>query len=69
MKASAYGIANLKRIVPNLIKWTYRPDQTYDQLQELYNQVIVQFNRYMGHVVANIGGVEETRKSTDQASE
>ncbi len=67
MKASAYGIANLKRIVPNLRTWTYRPDETYDQLQELYEQVIVQLNRYMGHVVANIGGVEEIRKSTDQS--
>jgi hypothetical protein len=67
MKASAYGVANLKRIVPNLIQWTSEDGKNYDDLNELYQQVIGQWGRYNGHVRANIGGVYETFKSYDQS--
>lgn len=66
MKASAYGIANLKRIVPNLIQWTGEEGQNYDELDQMYGQVLSQYNRYMGHVTANIGGVYEMYKTFDQ---
>lgn len=66
IKASAYGIENLKRIVPNLIEWTAEDGKDYDDLQDLYNQVLSQYNRYMGHVAANIGGVYEYYKTYDQ---
>ena len=66
MKASEYGIANLKRIVPNLIKWTSEDGKNYDELGELYDQVLGQYNRYMGHVANNIGGVREDYKTYDQ---
>lgn len=67
MKASAYGIENLKRIVPNIEKWTYEEGKPYDNLQELYGEVINQFTRYMGHVKSNIGGVYENNKTYDQS--
>ena len=70
MKASAYGIANLKRIVPNLHEWSAeedKPFKNYDDLEELYGQVVTQFNRYMGHVRTNVGGVYEIYKSSGQA--
>ncbi|MEC8637911.1 MAG: zinc-dependent metalloprotease, partial [Bacteroidota bacterium] len=66
IKASAYGIANLKRIVPKLIEWTAEDGKTYDDLETLYGQVYSQFNRYMGHVTSNIGGVYEYFKTYDQ---
>lgn len=66
MLASEYGIKNLKRIVPNLIKWTTEAGEDYDDLQEMYGHVISQFNRYMGHVSNNIGGVYEYYKTADQ---
>ena len=66
VKASQYGIANLKRIVPNLIAWTAEDGKDYDDLQDLYNQLLGQYNRYMGHVSANIGGVYEYYKTYDQ---
>jgi hypothetical protein len=37
MKASGYGIANLKRILPNIEKWTYQKGQKFDDLEDLYN--------------------------------
>jgi len=66
MKASDYGIKNLKRIVPNLIKWTAEDGKNYDDLDVMYRQVLGQFNRYMGHVSSNIGGVYQYNKTYDQ---
>ena len=66
VKASNYGIENLKRIVPNLIEWTAEDGKDYDDLGTLYGQVLAQFNRYMGHVSNNIGGVYEYNKTYDQ---
>jgi hypothetical protein len=66
MLASDYGIKNLKRIVPNLIEWTTEAGEDYDDLQEMYGHVLSQFNRYMGHVANNIGGVYEHYKAADQ---
>ena len=64
--ASEYGIKNLKRIVPNLIEWTTEPGKDYEDLDEMYGHVISQFNRYMGHVSNNLGGVYEYYKTADQ---
>ncbi|MDC0007394.1 zinc-dependent metalloprotease, partial [Winogradskyella sp.] len=64
--ASEYGIANLKRIIPNLIEWTAEDGKNYDDLETMYGQVLGQFNRYMGHVSSNIGGVYEMYKTYDQ---
>ncbi|MEM7107850.1 MAG: zinc-dependent metalloprotease, partial [Bacteroidota bacterium] len=66
MKASAYGVANLKRIIPNLVTWTTDEGKNYDDLQELFGQVLGQWNRYNGHVKSNIGGIYETHKTYDQ---
>lgn len=64
--ASTYGIKNLQRIVPNLIEWTTEAGEDYDDLGEMYGHVLSQFNRYMGHVSNNIGGVYEHYKTADQ---
>ncbi|WP_396636916.1 zinc-dependent metalloprotease [Maribacter sp. R77961] len=66
IKASTYGIANLKRIVPKLVEWTKEDGKNYDDLETLYGQVISQYNRYMGHVSNNIGGVYEHHKTYEQ---
>lgn len=66
MLASEYGIKNLKRVVPKIAEWTYVEGKEYDEQKDLYNQVFGQFRRYMGHVVANIGGVIEINTTQDQ---
>ncbi|MFT6850695.1 MAG: hypothetical protein ACJATA_001510 [Sphingobacteriales bacterium] len=66
MKSSTYGIANLKRIVPNLVEWTGESGKNYDDLDELYGQVLGQWRRYMGHVKSNIGGIYEDYKTFEQ---
>jgi hypothetical protein len=67
MEAGELGIANLKRILPSLMDWTYEEGQDWSELEELYNQITGQWNRYMGHVVANIGGVVRTRRRQGQS--
>ena len=67
MKASAYGIANLKRILPNVEKWTFQKGKDYTDLKEIYTEIVNQYNRYMGHVTANVGGLTENFKTYEQA--
>lgn len=66
MRASDYGVENLKRIVDKLTEWTFEEGEDYSQLQELYGNVVSQWSRYTGHVVANVGGVVRTRKRQGQ---
>jgi hypothetical protein len=67
VKAGNYGIKNLQRIVPNLAGWTKKPNESYELLNEMYNQVVSQYGRYLGHAAKNIGGIYETPKMNDQA--
>lgn len=69
MKASAYGIKNLQRIIPQLEAWTKQPAEGYDDLRTMYGEVAGQFNRYMGHVTKNIAGIYTTPKSVEQGGD
>ena len=66
MKASTYGILNLKRILPQLPDWTYQEGDIDLNLNAAYKALQQQYFRYMGHVLKNVGGVEYTIKSVDQ---
>ncbi len=66
IKAGSYGIKNLQRILPNIEKWTTKDGENYDEMATMYGQILSQFNRYMGHVTANIGGVYEYYKTSNQ---
>ena len=57
VKASEYGLLNLKRIVPNILEWTKEEGKTYYNASKLYKAVIDQWELYTGHVMANVGGV------------
>lgn len=67
MKASEYGIKNLKVILTNLPAWTKESNEGYENLSNMYGQLTTQFGRYMGHVAKNVGGVFETPKTVEQA--
>ncbi len=66
IKASSYGIENLKYVAKNLSKWTSDQTNNYDDLEELYGELLSVFGRYAGHVVTNIGGVYENLKTPTQ---
>ncbi|PTX44350.1 uncharacterized protein DUF5118 [Christiangramia gaetbulicola] len=67
VKASAYGIANLKKVVPNLVAWTSKEGEGYEDLDEVYRELSYMWRGYISHVVTNVGGVYETRKTSDQS--
>ncbi len=66
MKASDYGIMNLKRIMTKLEDWTTKEGETYADMATMYGQILSQFNRYVGHVSSNVGGVTEYYKAVGQ---
>ncbi len=67
VKASEYGLSNLRLVAGNLREWTTTPGVNYDDLEELYGEMLGVWYRYIGHVVTNIGGINETLKTADQA--
>lgn len=67
MKASDYGIKNLKVILPQLPAWTKEANEGYENLSNMYGQLTSQFGRYMGHVSKNVGGIYENPKTVEQA--
>ena len=67
MKADAYGMENLMKVVPNLLEWTATPGEDYSDTEEIYGEIIGQWRRFVGHVITNVGGITEDYKSTDQA--
>jgi hypothetical protein len=66
MLAGEYGIKNLKRIIKNLPEWTKEEGDRYQNLSEMYSEVMGQFSLYNYHVLRNIGGVYETFKSIEE---
>lgn len=66
VKASFYGLQNLKKVVPNLVSWTSKDNAGYEELAEVYRELTAMWRGYISHVVTNVGGVYETRKTSDQ---
>ena len=56
MKANAYGMKNLQRVMQNLQKWTAQPDGEYEDLSEMHRAVRAQYQRYVNHVQRYLGG-------------
>lgn len=69
MLASLYGIKNLKRIVPQILTWSYEPNKSYAGAGEIYSRVVSQFNRYLGHVTKNIAGIYSNSITVEQTDE
>ena len=69
IKSSTYGIKNLKIVAKNLPKWTSDQTNNYEDLSELYGELLSVWGRYVGHVAGNIGGVYEFNKKPSQIGE
>lgn len=57
MKAATYGVKNLKYILANLNEWVGAEDKDYSFRQNIYNEIVYQYFRYLNHVIYNIGGI------------
>ena len=68
VKATRYGLANIKRLVPMLIPaaTTDKLDD-YDLLDDLYGRVIGQWGLEMNHVAVVVGGVYRHEKYPNQS--
>ncbi|MCB0711044.1 MAG: zinc-dependent metalloprotease [Ignavibacteriae bacterium] len=69
MEASRLGIENLKQVVPNLVEWTVEGYNDYDDLEELYDELIYHWRELLAHPVANVGGVYITPRKPNQGEE
>jgi hypothetical protein len=67
IKSSTYAVANLKKMVPNLVQWTTKSGEDYSELTELYSETVGMWGQYMGHVTTLIGGVYVDNKTADQS--
>ena len=67
IKASYYGLKNLKIVAKNLEKWTTNEGSNYEDLNELYQELIGVYRRYIYHVASIIGGVNETIMNKGQS--
>ena len=69
IKASNYGISNMKILMKNFENWTMEKGERYDDLEKLYREVTKQYTRYINHVASYIGGIEytEIRQGDGQA--
>ena len=57
---------NLKRIIGELPAWNAEEADQYENLSRMYKALLGQYNRYVGHVAANIGGRFVTNHSIEQ---
>ncbi len=68
VKATRYGVANIKRLVPMLLPAaTTEKLEDYDLLNDLYDRLVAQWALEMNHVAVVIGGVWRHEKYPDQA--
>jgi hypothetical protein len=65
--SNSVGIENLKMLMPHLIEWTKTPDESYDDLNMIYNAVQSQYITYLNHFLKFIGGVNETIKAVEES--
>ncbi len=56
IKASVYGIRNLKIITKNLIDWTAEEGKDYSYTASMYKEVVRQYTRYLTHCSVYLGG-------------
>lgn len=57
VKASEYGIKNLKFVLSELRSWIGEDDKDMSYRKDLYEWVMIQYLTYLNHVYANVGGI------------
>jgi hypothetical protein len=62
VKATGYGLRNIRRVMPLLMSATVRPGEDNAELIEIYERLIDQWSREMEHVVNVVGGAESQEK-------
>ena len=66
VEATRLGLKNLERVAGMLLTATTQPGEPYDDLEELYGQLLGQWGLEMRHVAALVGGFESRQKHGGQ---
>ena len=66
IKASTYGLKNLKIVANNFMDWIHEPNKDYSDLNEIYNELLGVYSRYIFHVIGIVGGINQTLHNTNQ---
>ena len=66
VRATNYGLKNLKIVASHLDEWVLEKGSSYDELDELYNELLGVYRRYIGHLTSVIGGVHQTLRNENQ---
>jgi hypothetical protein len=69
VKASEYGLNNLKIVMANLLKWTREDMDMYDNPAMMYDNVMDWWGILIRHVYSQVGGVQENLKTVDQSGD
>lgn len=67
VKATGWGIANIKREMDYLIPATRKPMEGWDDLDMLYGRLIGQWRTELGHVANVVGGVDSREQYGGQS--
>ncbi|MBO9562071.1 MAG: zinc-dependent metalloprotease [Niastella sp.] len=62
VKAGEYGLKNLKRLMPGVVKWSSTPYEDFRRPLNFVRAIFDQYILYMGHAMANVGSIEKTEK-------
>jgi hypothetical protein len=65
MRASEYGIKNLKRILPNLLEWSKEDGESYAELDELYGALTGQLEDIWATLLKKCWGIYDSPKTYD----
>lgn len=65
VKATRYGVKNLKYIAENMDKWVDRNDDSYEVRQIFFSGIIEQLVMYIRHVAGNVGGYMSNEVKND----
>ena len=57
VKAGKYGASNAKYIMDHLVEWTTFENEDYAYLTHMYDELLKQYDRYIGHALSYLGGV------------
>ncbi|MBO9571055.1 MAG: zinc-dependent metalloprotease, partial [Chitinophagaceae bacterium] len=66
VKAGELGIRNLKKMVPNLVKYSFSSNDSYEGLNDIYRALIKHYRTLLGHAMDYIGGSYETLSSANE---
>ncbi len=58
LRAGDYAISNLRIITANMLTWLKEDGEDYDDMKIIYQSIVSQYTRHIGHVVPYIGGIE-----------